>query len=228
MSSNGSFPAFSSRKSLIRHIIIVLFAFGALSASLLVYQNYYMNGKTVITTTTQKPTGETDYGLYVYLFKLNPSLDEHPYLEYMRPLSDKVYNMTGLSQPTFEEAHYSVSREGAYSNVDSGRKVDRISFVKFIISNSIRKPDGSQLVEDDIVNDTRFYYSGLGTARLVTDKDGKVYSYNQGFPSDALAAAKGDQRVFTLFVQAPDYQKVSSKYNELKNLIESFELNNAV
>jgi hypothetical protein len=165
-----------------------------------------------------------DYGLYVYLFKFNPSLEEHAYLEYMRPLYDEIYNTTKITKPTFEEIHYSVSRNGVYRNILTNETIDRLMPVKFIVSDSIEKPDGSPMKEDDILPDTRFYYSGLGTARLIIDENGRVHSYTQEFPPTDLENAAGDQRVFTLFVQDSDYQMLSSKYYKVNSFIESFEL----
>lgn len=181
---------------------------------------------TVLDNNSNSQANQNDYGLYVHLFKLSPSLEGHAYLEYMQPLYDGVYNNTEIKEPTFEEAHYSVSKNGVYRNIVSSETIDRLMPVKFIVSNSIKKPDGSQLTEDDILPDTRFYYSGLGTARLIIDENGKVHSYTQEFPPADLENAAGDQRVFILFVQKSDYQKFSSKYDEVKNFIESFELPN--
>src|SRR5437660_8476919 len=102
---------------------------------------------------------------YLYLFKKNKSLEDVPIAAYPEPLFRKVQNITGIKQPSFEQFHYTLSKEGVFNY--TVKKIDSFGIVNIIISGNINKPDGTMLTTDDIMPNATFYYAPMTPATLV-------------------------------------------------------------
>lgn len=169
-----------------------------------------------------------DYGLYLYLFKLNPSLEDHPVLAYSPPLYEKVSQITGIEHPTFEQMHYTISKEGVYNWTD--RKIESYGFaVKIIVSDSIINPtNGSPLRENDISPTTRFYYAPMSPTTLILGENGEVFVLTQDYANDPDNHVDSSRtvKVLILPVETKDFAKVKSHYWEIRNLVESFDPSN--
>jgi len=157
---------------------------------------------------------------YLYLFKKNKSLEDVPLAAYPQPLLRKVQNITGLKQPSFEQIHYTLSKEGVFNY--TGKKIDSYGTVNIIVSSNIKKPDGRMLTTDDIMPNARFYYAPMTSATLVLSETGKYYVLSE----DANSAYGLDKSnlitVIILPVDSSDAIKINSYYDQVRETIESY------
>src|SRR5213593_948877 len=96
--------------------------------------------------------------LYLYLFKENYNFQNSGQAGFYM-LYDEMPKDGGLGQitkPSFEQIHYGIGRDGVYQNWLSNNRIDRFGSVKMIISDSIKKPDGLPLKQEDFSPDARF------------------------------------------------------------------------
>jgi hypothetical protein len=171
---------------------------------------------------TEQNEGDT---LYLFLFKENPDLGSSSLIGY-HMLYDEMTMGEGIGQitePSFEQIHYGIGRDGVYQNWLSDNRIERFSSVKMIISDSIKKPDGSPLKQEDFSPDARFFYSPYYRATLAVEYDGTVYVIKQDrymnpkhLPPDRMIG------VVTLPVEAVDFERINSHYEEIKETIETY------
>jgi hypothetical protein len=164
------------------------------------------------------------YGLYLYLFKLNPALKDEAILAYSQPLYEKASQATGIARPTFEQIHYTISKEGVYNYTNT--RIESYGPVKIIVSDSIIKSDGSPLKEEDISQKARFYFAPMAPAPLIEEKDGEIYAWSQDhYDKPNNVGEAGIIRTIMLPVEASDFEKVNSRYQQIRDLVEPFETN---
>src|SRR5206468_7192009 len=157
---------------------------------------------------------------YLYLFKKNKSLEDVPLAAYPQPLFRKVQNITGIKQPSFEQIHYTLSKEGVFNY--TGKKIDSYGTVNIIVSSNIKKSDGTILTSDDIMPNATFYYAPMTPATLVSSGTGKyqVLSENQNpayEPDKSILIS-----VIVLPVDASDAVMINSHYDRVRETIESY------
>jgi hypothetical protein len=194
--------------------IIVAIIFGLLPSS---------SGSDINSGPTERNEGDT---LYLYLFKENSDTRDSNVVAYPM-LYDEMTGEGGIgriTKPSFEQIHYGIGTDGIYKNWLSDDRIERFSSVKMIISDSIKKPDGSPLKQEDFSPDARFFYSPYYGASLAVEYDGTVFVINQDrymnpkhLPPDRMIG------VVTLPVEAADFERINSHYGEIKEKIENFE-----
>jgi hypothetical protein len=176
-------------------------------------------------TSQEHQKTNNNHGLYLYLFRFNPSLEDHAILEYSPQLFEKVSQMSGIERPTFDQLHYTISKEGVYNYTN--RKIDSYgSTVKIVVSDSIISPtDRSPLNENDISPTARFYYAPMSPATLVFRENGEAFVWTQDYANDPDNHVEPSRiaKVIILPVEAKDFDKINSHYQEVKRFVESFE-----
>lgn len=198
-------------------LIPVISGLAAATALAVAFTAYANNGDTI-------SPSQQRYGLYLYLFKLNPSLENQAVLAYSPQLYEKVSHITGIARPTFEQMHYTISKEGVYKYTNA--RIESYGQVKIIVSNSIMKSNGSPVKEEDVSHKARFYFAPMATAALIEEKDGEIYAWTQDhYDNPNNVDEDRITRVITLPVEASDFEKVNPRYQEIRDLVESFEPN---
>lgn len=179
------------------------------------FQNYIFGGSVYF----PQPVA----GVHVFLFAYNPALDNYPLAEYSVPLYEKIGQITGIQRPTFEQIHYTITKEHVFNYTN--RPIESYEFVKIIVSDSIVKPtDGLPLTEDDISPAARFRYSSLVPASLLFENDGSVQVWDsEHYDNPNNLPSEKTLQVIVLPVQAADFAKVNEHYDEIKPLVETFE-----
>ena len=169
-----------------------------------------------------KSPSQQKYGLYLYLFKLNSHLKDEALLAYSQPLYEKISPMTGIARPTFEQMHYTISKEGVYNYTNT--RIESYGPVRIIVSESIMKSDGSPLKEEDVSQKTRFYFAPMAPAALIEEEGGEIFAWTQGhYDNPNNVSEDRIIRTIMLPVEASDFEKVDSRYQEIRDLVESFE-----
>lgn len=162
--------------------------------------------------------------LYLFLFHENPSLAESGTGGYAMLYENMTNGIGRITEPTFEQVHYGIGRDGVYKNWISNEQIERFSSVKMVISDTIEKPDGSPLNVEDISPDARFFYSPYYGATMVMEDDGTMYVMNQDrYNNPKQLPPERMIGVVTLPVEAADYQRIISQYDQIGKLIESYE-----
>lgn len=161
--------------------------------------------------------------LYLYLFKENSDLHDSGVGGYYMLYDDMTTGIGRITEPSFEQVRYGIGPDGVYKNWLSDIRIERFDSINMIISDSIAKPDGSPLVQEDFSPDARFFYSPYFRASLIVENDGTVYVHNQDIydnpnhlPPDRMIS------VVTLPVEAVDFKRISSNYAEIKERVESY------
>ncbi|MEO9321675.1 MAG: hypothetical protein ABI361_13495 [Nitrososphaera sp.] len=160
------------------------------------------------------------YPLYIYLFKVDSSLQNETLLGKLPALYGKVQNMTGISRPSQQAMLYTATKGGIYD--PSGSLVRQLGPAKIIVSNDITMPDGTRVTESAIANNATFYILPIAPLLLIEEDSGQLYAYHVVYYPNPKHIG-GDRTVTTIefAVAGSDYEKFDSQYGKIKSMVES-------
>jgi hypothetical protein len=206
-------------KTIVLLIVAIAFAAGIILASILVILPS-SSGSNIDPKLADQNKGDA---LYLYLFKENSDLRDSGGGGYYMLYDDMTDGIGQITKPSFEQMHYGIGTDGVYKNWLSDIRIERFSSVIMIISDSIKKPDGSPLKQEDFSPEARFFYSPYFRATLIFENDGTVHVYDQDtynnpnhLPPERMIG------VVTLPVEAVDFKRINSNYEEIKERVESY------
>lgn len=171
-------------------------------------------------TSSEASAQKSPYALYIYLFKVDSSLQNQKLLEKLPGLYNKIENMTGITRPSQEAMLFTATRQGIYD--PNGSLVTQLGPAKVIVSDGIVTPSGASVTESTIARNATFYIQPIAPSTLFMEDNGQFYAYHRYYYPNPKNI--GDNRTVTAVefaVSGADYEKFNSRYDQIKNIVES-------
>jgi len=167
-----------------------------------------------------RPDNGSSYTVYIFLFKVDRSLQNQNLLAKLPSLYYQVENMTGIQEPSQQAMFFTATKQGIYD--PTGTFVTGLAPAKIIVSDGVSLPDGTRVTEDKIASNATFYITPIGPTTLYLEDSGKFFAYHRDYyPNPKNIGTERTVTAIEFVIAGSDYEKFTSKYEQIKSLVES-------